>query len=53
MSKAAFYIRVSACLWMLGGLLFSFVAETGIVLFARNAYLLPLSTLPPVPLAAP
>jgi hypothetical protein len=50
MSKAAFY--VSVWLWMLGGLLFSFAAETGVVLFTRNAYLLPLSTLAPVPLAA-
>ena len=51
MKKATFYVRVSACLWMLGVLLFSFAAEGAVVLFTRNVYLFPLGTFAPVPLA--
>ena len=51
MNKAAFCVRVSACLWMLGGLLFSLAAEGGVLHFTRNVYLFPLGTFAPVPLA--
>jgi hypothetical protein len=47
----AICVRDSGCLWVVGGLLFSFAAERAIVLFARNVYLLPLSTF--APLAVP
>jgi hypothetical protein len=48
---SAICVCVSACLWMLGGLLFNFAAEGAVVFFARNVYLLPLSTF--APLAVP
>jgi hypothetical protein len=49
---SATYARVSACLWVVGGLLFSFAAEGAVVLFTRNAYFPPLSIFAPVLLAA-
>jgi hypothetical protein len=49
---SAIYARVSACLWVVGGLLFSFAAEGAVVLFTGNVYILPVGTFSPVPLAA-
>ena len=48
---SAIYVCDSGCLWVVGGLLFSFAAEGAVVLFTRNVYLLPLCTFAPVPLA--
>ena len=48
---SAIYARVSACPWVVGGLLFSFAAEGAVVLFTGNVYFLPIGTFAPVPLA--
>jgi hypothetical protein len=48
---SAIYAGVSACLWMVGSLLFSFAAEGAVILFTGNVYILPLGTFAPVPLS--
>jgi hypothetical protein len=48
---SAIYARVSACLWVVGDLLFSFAADGAVVLFTGNVYILPLGSFAPVPLA--